>query len=439
MNLLKEFCSLIWIFPAQFSAWKAADWGGAGYILTVSISIIAFESLCAGFLTRHGIHVVGGRRLVAVAFTLVGAFSIDPQLDQSLEALGFRVPDSLEVDFYTRELVGLGQPVQMRLRTVEHPHGGKAGVGRLEADRPVASNRFSPGHLPGPDILDTHVERVNRKSTATSATESAREHRTTDIEAAPLEDEAELRAAHAEGVALQAADARGWTPVLHAAFAGKVQSLRILMELLGLAALDARTPDGSSAIHLAATEGHVECLEALAALGGDLKATDSSGWTAVHAAAAAGQIRSCTVFSVLGLDLSCKTPEGWTPAHCAAMSGASTSMRILQSLGAKLDEADHEGETPAHKAAAAGHEECLRELCQLGAQLDAVDQNGRTPAHFAAAEGELACLKCLHELDVRLDTEDAMGETPLDKADIEEQAACVQFLQDLLNLERVTS
>ena len=68
-----------------------------------------------------------GRRLVAVAFTLVGAFSIDPQLDQSLEALGFRVPDSLEVDFYTRELVGLGQPVQMRLRTVEHPHGGKAG------------------------------------------------------------------------------------------------------------------------------------------------------------------------------------------------------------------------------------------------------------------------------------------------------------------------
>ncbi|CAE7506255.1 secG, partial [Symbiodinium microadriaticum] len=250
------------------------------------------------------------------------------------------------------------------------------------------------------------------------------------------EDEAELRAAHAEGVALQAADARGWTPVLHAAFAGKVQSLRILIELLGLAALDARTPDGSSATHLAATEGHAECLEALAALGGDLKAPDSSGWTAVHAAAAAGQIRSCEVLSGLGLDLSCKTPEGWTPAHCAAMSGASASMRTLRDLGAKLDEVDLEGETPAHKAAAAGHEECLRELYQLGAPLNAVDQNGRTPAHFAAADGELACLRCLHELGVRLDTEDAMGESPLDKADIEEQAECVQFLQDLLNLER---
>ena len=42
--------------------------------------------------------------------------------------------------------------------------------------------------------------------------------------------------------------------------------------------------------------GTEECLEALAALGGDLKAPDSSGWTAVHAAAAAGQIRSCEVF-----------------------------------------------------------------------------------------------------------------------------------------------
>ena len=69
-----------------------------------------------------------GRRLVAVAFTLMGAFSIDLQLDQSLEALGFRVPDSLEVDFYTRELVGPGQPVQLQLRTIEHPHVWKAGT-----------------------------------------------------------------------------------------------------------------------------------------------------------------------------------------------------------------------------------------------------------------------------------------------------------------------
>eukprot|EP00439_Symbiodinium_sp_Y106_P013170 s4651_g1.t3 len=72
--------------------------------------------------------VLVGRRLVAVAFTLMGAFSIDLQLDQSLEALGFRVPDSLEVDFYTRELVGPGQPVQLQLRTIEHPHVWKAGT-----------------------------------------------------------------------------------------------------------------------------------------------------------------------------------------------------------------------------------------------------------------------------------------------------------------------
>ncbi|CAE7317262.1 Ankrd44 [Symbiodinium natans] len=248
------------------------------------------------------------------------------------------------------------------------------------------------------------------------------------------EDEAELRAAHAaEGEVLRTADSRGWTPILHAAFAGKAKSLRILTALLGPSCLEARTPDGSSAAHLAATEGHVECLQALAALGADLKAADSSGWTALHAAAAAGKVESCQILKDLGLEMGHKTPEGWTPVHCAAFSGAVASLGALQDLGASLEEPDVDGEAPAHKAAAAGQDACLRELHKLGARLDSADQSGRTPAHFAAAEGEAACLKVLHELGVCLGAEDSMGETPMDKADIEEQSECIQLLQRCLD------
>ena len=40
---------------------------------------------------------------------------METQLDRSLSALGFNIPDSLEVDFYVRDVVGPGQPVQLRL------------------------------------------------------------------------------------------------------------------------------------------------------------------------------------------------------------------------------------------------------------------------------------------------------------------------------------
>ena len=96
-----------------------------------------------------------GRRVVAVAFTLMRVFSIDPQLDQSLSVLGFNVPDSLEVDFYVREIVGPGQPVQLRLNTRTAAHVWQAGklkqglpttlvLSDSEEDMPEAPTRSVP-------------------------------------------------------------------------------------------------------------------------------------------------------------------------------------------------------------------------------------------------------------------------------------------------------
>ena len=56
------------------------------------------------------------RRVVAIAFTIMGSFSISPELDSLLGAPGFVTPDSLEVDFFTRELIGPGQLKQTILK-----------------------------------------------------------------------------------------------------------------------------------------------------------------------------------------------------------------------------------------------------------------------------------------------------------------------------------
>ena len=68
-----------------------------------------------------------GRRVVVIAFTVMGSISIARNLDNLLGALGFTTPDSLEVDYYSRQLVGPGQLKQSTLRTKQHPHVWKAG------------------------------------------------------------------------------------------------------------------------------------------------------------------------------------------------------------------------------------------------------------------------------------------------------------------------
>ena len=71
-----------------------------------------------------------GRRVVLVAYTLMGSISIAPELEERLEALGVPTPTSLDVEYYFQNPVGPGQPEQSRLPFVPKRSSGvwKAGL-----------------------------------------------------------------------------------------------------------------------------------------------------------------------------------------------------------------------------------------------------------------------------------------------------------------------
>eukprot|EP00439_Symbiodinium_sp_Y106_P048007 s2078_g6.t1 len=56
-----------------------------------------------------------GRRVVLVAYTVMGSISIPPELEEKLQALGIPTPDSLSAEYYFHNPVGPGQPEQTRL------------------------------------------------------------------------------------------------------------------------------------------------------------------------------------------------------------------------------------------------------------------------------------------------------------------------------------
>lgn len=80
---------------------------------------------------------------------------------------------------------------------------------------------------------------------------------------------------------------QGWTPLMYAAAAGDLKSVKVLVE--GTAKVDARSAQtGVTALMLAAAGGHAETLTALLEYGADLRGRDLAGRSALDYAYLAG-------------------------------------------------------------------------------------------------------------------------------------------------------
>jgi ankyrin repeat protein len=194
-----------------------------------------------------------------------------------------------------------------------------------------------------------------------------------------------------------------------AAKAGDSPLLRTLLLDHGVAfcrAPDSLKHGGSTPAHVAARNGHADCLRTLHELGAaaSLVAALAGGWTPAHAAAMNGRADCLRALHELGAaaGLVAAGDYGATPAHAAAQNGHADCLRMLHELGAAASfvVADDDGFTPARLAAQNGHADCLRALHELGAAagLVAADDYGATPAHAAARNGHADCLRALHEL-----------------------------------------
>jgi ankyrin repeat protein len=79
---------------------------------------------------------------------------------------------------------------------------------------------------------------------------------------------------------------KGWGPLHYAAFAGQTE---ILQFLVGKgAALDARAPNGQTALMLAAKNGHKEAVKLLIDADADMDLNDPDGNTAISLARSSG-------------------------------------------------------------------------------------------------------------------------------------------------------
>ena len=227
-----------------------------------------------------------------------------------------------------------------------------------------------------------------------------------------------------------AAAAAGQT-LLEAAEAGNRTAALAALEAGGH--VDARAPDGTTALIWAAYNGDAELAERLLAAGADPDAQNEFGTSALTEAAIAGYTDVIAALLKGGATADLANPEGETPLMAIARTGNVEAATLLLDAGADVNAIELWGRQSALMWAAAQQQpEMIGFLISRGADVDArgavrnwerkvikeprpkdMNQGGFTPLLYAAREG---CIECARELvagGADLDLPDPHRVTPL--------------------------
>lgn len=177
-----------------------------------------------------------------------------------------------------------------------------------------------------------------------------------------------------------ARDETGVSAILQAQYRGQFESIRLLRRNLGdldlfeaaalgeedrvrtivegdASAARSFSPDGFSALHLAAFFRHEPVAAYLIANGADVRAVSKNVMAVepLHSAASARASGIVEALLLAGADPNAPQRGGWVPLHSAAQNGDEKSVRSLLSQGADPRRANSEGLTAAELAREKGH------------------------------------------------------------------------------------
>ncbi len=148
-----------------------------------------------------------------------------------------------------------------------------------------------------------------------------------------------------DDVDVNKADHDGFTPLLHAIRVEREDAVETVLAhddvYLNLAGRDSLQP-----IHVAASSGHAGILKRLLDSGADVNATDGAGSTALCLAAANGHVGAISVLlSFFGVEVDAADCAGETPLIRAAAEGRVGAVEILLRSGVDVDRRTKKGET----------------------------------------------------------------------------------------------
>ena len=206
------------------------------------------------------------------------------------------------------------------------------------------------------------------------------------------------------------------------------QALRRL--LAEQAPVNARQPDGATALHWAVHWNDLAGVELLLRAGADVAAANDYGVTPLSLACTNGDPAVARRLLESGADANAASPvTGETVLMTAARTGVAAVVGALLDHGADPSAQEtRQGQTALMWAAADGHVDAARVLIARGADLHARSRAGSTPLLFAARTGNLALVRLLLEAGADVNDAAADGSTALLVATVRSDIALARLL-----------
>lgn len=180
--------------------------------------------------------------------------------------------------------------------------------------------------------------------------------------------------------------------------------------------VQAKQPDGATALHWATYHDDSASVKALLAAGADAKAANQYGATPLSLACVNGSEAVITALLDAGADSKATTTGGESALMTAARTGRTGAVKVLLARGADLEDADRKGQTPLMWAAADGHAAVVTQLLAAGAKRDRRVKSGFTAFLFAARQGRIEVIRTLLAAGVNaneaIETDNAGGRKP---------------------------
>ncbi|KAK4316206.1 hypothetical protein Pmani_012611 [Petrolisthes manimaculis] len=200
------------------------------------------------------------------------------------------------------------------------------------------------------------------------------------------------------------------------------------------ASVSAYDKDGLTALHCAASRGHLDCLDSLLNFcGAEVDTLDSNGCTPLFYSVTLGHADCTNLLLHHGSDPDKQDRKGRTPAHCGAAKGQLETLKLLHQYEADLWKKNVKGDLPLHEACQSGRRDLVLWLLSMRPEaVNAPNLDGRCPLHIAAINSNVEMCKILMDNQAAVNPimRNSRGQllTPLDAAVARSNRNCAKYL-----------
>jgi ankyrin repeat protein len=128
----------------------------------------------------------------------------------------------------------------------------------------------------------------------------------------------------------------GWTPLHLAAFFGKGDAVRLLLNKGAVVTTRSTNQMTNTPLHAAAAGKHADIVKLLLDHGANANARQHGGWTPLHSAAQNGDLECARVLIAAGADASVRADNNQQPMDLALTGGRQAMVEFLEAIGARL-------------------------------------------------------------------------------------------------------